>query len=58
VIPSLVLRIVGFMFQAHREFEVFDHPDLDLTQFIEERIFIECDQVLVSWLHGVEPRLT
>jgi hypothetical protein len=31
VIPNLVLRIVGVMRLAHRAFEVFDHPDLDLT---------------------------
>jgi hypothetical protein len=35
VIPNLVLRNVGIMRLAHRAFKVFDHPDLDLTQFIE-----------------------
>jgi hypothetical protein len=33
---------------AHRAFEVFDHPDLDLTRFVEQRNFLKCDQVLVS----------
>jgi hypothetical protein len=57
VIPNLVLRIVGVMRLAHRAFEVFDHSDLDLTRFVEQRIFSKCDQVLVSWLRGVEPEL-
>jgi hypothetical protein len=52
-----VLRTVGVVRLAHRAFEVFDHPDLDLTQFVEQRIFPQCDQVLVSWPHGIEPRL-
>jgi hypothetical protein len=42
---------------AHRAFKVFDQSDLDLTQFVEQKIFTECDLVLVSWLRGVEPRL-
>jgi hypothetical protein len=48
-IPNLVVRTVGVMRLAHRGFEVFHHPDLDLTRFIEHRIFSKCDQVLVSW---------
>jgi hypothetical protein len=57
VIPNLVVRIVGVMHLAHRAFDVFDHPDLDLTRFVEQRIFPKCDQVLVSWPRDVEPRL-
>jgi hypothetical protein len=56
--PSLVLRTVGVMRLAHRAFEVFDHLDLDLTWFVDLRFFLKCNQVLVSWPHGVEPRLT
>jgi hypothetical protein len=56
VIPKLVLMTVGVIRLAHRGFEVSDHPDLDITQFVEQRIFPKCDQVLVSWLRGVEPR--
>jgi hypothetical protein len=44
-IPNLVLKTVGVMCLAHRAFKVFDHPDLDLTQFVEPRIFPKCDQV-------------
>jgi hypothetical protein len=58
MIPNLLLRIVGVMHLVHRAFEVFNHPDLDLTQFVEQRIFQKCDQVLVSWPCGIEPRLT
>jgi hypothetical protein len=53
-----VLRTVGVKHLAHRRFDTFDHPDLDLTQFVEQRIFSKCDKVLVSCLHGIEPRLT
>jgi hypothetical protein len=42
---------------AHRGLKVFDHLDLDLTQFVEQRVFLVCDQVLVTWPRGVEPRL-
>jgi hypothetical protein len=35
VIPNLVLRTVGVMHLAHRSFEIFDHLDLDLTQFVQ-----------------------
>jgi hypothetical protein len=41
------------MHLAHKALTVFDDPDLDLTQFIEQRIFSRCDQVLVSWPRGV-----
>jgi hypothetical protein len=34
-IPNLMLRTVGVMRLAHRAFKVFDHPDLDLTHFVE-----------------------
>jgi hypothetical protein len=57
VISNVVLRTVGVMRLAHRAFEVFDHPDLDLTQFVEQRIFPKCDQILVSWPCGIEHRL-
>jgi hypothetical protein len=58
MIPNLVLRTVGVMCLTHRAFKVFDHPNVDLTQFVEQRIFPKCDQVLVSWPCGIEPRLT
>jgi hypothetical protein len=57
VIPILVLSTMCVMRLAHRAFEVFDYPDVDLTRFVEQRIFPKCDYVLVSWPHGVEPRL-
>jgi hypothetical protein len=57
MIPNLVLRTVGVMHLAHRAFEVFDHLDLDPTRSVEQRIFPECDQVLVSWSYGIETRL-
>jgi hypothetical protein len=52
-----LLGTVGFMRLAHRAFKVFDHPDLDFTRFVEQRMFPKCDQVLVSCPHGIEPRL-
>jgi hypothetical protein len=42
---------------AHRAFEMFDHPDLNLTRFFEQRILPKCDQILVLWSRGVEPML-
>jgi hypothetical protein len=30
---------MGVMHLAHRAFEVFDYQDLDLTRFVEQRIF-------------------
>jgi hypothetical protein len=45
------------MHLAHRAFKVFDHSDLNFTRFVELMIFPKCDQVLVSWLRGVEPEL-
>jgi hypothetical protein len=33
-IPNLVIRTVGVLHLAHRAFDVFDHPDLDLNQFL------------------------
>jgi hypothetical protein len=42
---------------AHRAFKIFDHPDLDLTWFVERRIFFKYDQVLVSWPRDIEPML-
>jgi hypothetical protein len=56
-IPNLLLRTVGIMRLAHRAFEVFDHPNLDLTRFVEQSIFLNYDRVLVSWPRGVEARL-
>jgi hypothetical protein len=47
-ILNLVLRTVAVMCLAHRAFKVFDHPDLDLTWFVEQMIFSKCDKVLVS----------
>jgi hypothetical protein len=55
IIPSLVLRTVSVMHQVHRAFKAFDNPDRDLAQFIEQRVFPECDQALVPWSRGVEP---
>jgi hypothetical protein len=57
VIANLVLTTLGIMRVAHIAFKVFDHLDLNLTRFVEWRIFLKCDQGLVSWSHGVEPRL-
>jgi hypothetical protein len=45
------------MLRVHRAFESFHDPDQDLTQFIEERIFLRCDQFLVPWSRGIEPQL-
>jgi hypothetical protein len=56
LIPNIVLKTVGVMHLAHRVFKVFDLPDLDLTQFVEQRIFPECVQILVSWSRGIETR--
>jgi hypothetical protein len=58
MIPILVLKIVGAIRLAHKAFEVFDHPNLDLTWFVVQRIFQKCHQVLVSLPHGIEPRLS
>ncbi len=57
MIPNLVLRTMGVMCLTHRAFKVFDHPDLDFTRFVEQRMFPKCDQVLVPWPHGIEPEL-
>jgi hypothetical protein len=43
IVPGLVLSTVGVMRQVHRAFEAFDNPDLDLTRFVEQRIFSRCD---------------
>jgi hypothetical protein len=48
---------MGVMRQVLRTFEVFDNPDREIAQFVEWRVFPECDQVLVLWSHSVEPRL-
>jgi hypothetical protein len=53
VISNIVLRTIVIMRLAHRVFEAFDHPDLDLTRFVEWKILPKCDQVLVSWSCGV-----
>jgi hypothetical protein len=34
---------VGVIRLGQRAFKVFDHPDLDLTRFVEQRIFLKCD---------------
>jgi hypothetical protein len=52
-----VTKTVGIMCRVRRAFEVFDNPDQDLTQFIELRIFLRCDQFSVSWPRGIEPML-
>jgi hypothetical protein len=57
VVPSLVLRTISIVHQVHRAFEGFDDSDQNLAQFVELRIFLMCDQFLVSWLCGVEPKL-
>jgi hypothetical protein len=57
VVPSLVLRTISIVHQVHRPFEGFDDSDQNLAQFVELRIFLMCDQFLVSWLCGVEPKL-
>jgi hypothetical protein len=58
VVPNLVLKTVGIVCQVHRTFEAFDDSDRYLAQFIEPRIFSRCNQFLVLWPHGVEPKLT
>jgi hypothetical protein len=57
VVPSLVLKTVRVMHQVHRAFKAFDDPDHDLAQFVELRVFPKCDQFLVPWSRGIEPRL-
>jgi hypothetical protein len=47
---------MGVVCQVCRTFETFDNSDQDLAQFVELRIFIGCDQFLVPWPHGIEPR--
>jgi hypothetical protein len=58
VVPNLVLKTVSIVCWVHRAFEVFDDSDRDLAQFVEPRVFPRCDQFLVSWPCGVEPKLT
>jgi hypothetical protein len=43
VVPNLVPKVVGLMYEAHSAFKVFDNSDRDLTQFIEIRVFHRCD---------------
>jgi hypothetical protein len=57
VVPSLVLKTMGVMRRFHRAFEAFDDSDQELAQFIKLRIFLRCDQLLVSWPRGIEPEL-
>jgi hypothetical protein len=57
VIPILVPKVVGTTCRARIAFEVSDDMDRDLTQFIEIRVFHECDQFLVPRPRGVEPEL-
>jgi hypothetical protein len=52
-----VLSTVGIIRLAHKAFKIFKifyYPDLDLTHFVEQRTFLECDQVLMSCPCGVE----
>jgi hypothetical protein len=58
VVPSLVLKTVSIMRRVHRAFEPFDVPDWDLAKYVELRVFCRCDQFLVHWPCGIEPRLT
>jgi hypothetical protein len=57
VVPNLVLKVVGIMCRARRAFEVFDDLDRDIAEFIEPRVFHRCDQFLVPWPRGIEPKL-
>jgi hypothetical protein len=57
VVPSLVLKMVDIACRVHITFEAFDDSDRDLAQLVKPRVFPRCDQFLVSWLHGVEPKL-
>jgi hypothetical protein len=52
-----MLKTVGVVRQVRRAFEAFDNSDRDLAQFVELRVFPRCDQFIVSWLRGIEPRL-
>jgi hypothetical protein len=58
VVSSLVLKTVGIMCQGHRVFKASDDSDRNLSQFFELRVFLKCDQFLVSWPCGIEPELT
>jgi hypothetical protein len=58
VVPNLVLKTVGIVCHVRRPFEAFDDSDRDLAQFVEQRVFPRCDQFLVPWPRGVEPKLT
>jgi hypothetical protein len=49
VVPNLVLRTVGVMYLAHREFEAFTPPALDLTLFVELMVFL---RVARSYCHS------
>jgi hypothetical protein len=57
VVPSLVLKTMGVLCRVHRAFEAFDGLDQDLARFVELRIFPRCDQFLVPWPCGIEPKL-
>jgi hypothetical protein len=57
VVPNLVLNTVGIVCRVHRTFEAFDDLDRDLAQFVEPIVFPRCDQFLVPWPHGVDPKL-
>jgi hypothetical protein len=48
---------MGVMRRVHRAYEAFDDLDRDLTQFVEQMIFLRCVQFLVPWSHGIEPWL-
>jgi hypothetical protein len=52
-----VLKTLGIMCQVHRTFKVFGDSDHDLAQFVELRVSSRCDQLLVPWSRGVEPKL-
>jgi hypothetical protein len=52
-----VLKIVSIMCQVRKAFEAFDNLDQNLAQFVKLRVFLKCDQFLVSWLCGIQPEL-
>jgi hypothetical protein len=57
VVPNLVPKAMSTISRAYSAFEVFDNSNQNLAQFVELRVFHVCDQFLVSWPHGIEPKL-
>jgi hypothetical protein len=56
--PDSVLRVVGGMHLTHRACRIFVHRGPDLTQHVEQGVFLQSGQLLVSQPCGVEPMLT